>query len=77
MIPSKCINPFYVTIITNLPATHSESLAIMKQIKHELEVGNYLVTNTRPTIVSALGALPKPKGIFVFYMKRAGLVAFH
>ena len=33
---------------------------VEKSILEELEAGNYAVTTHRPTIISALGAVPKP-----------------
>jgi hypothetical protein len=35
---------------------------VEKQIKHEIDSGNYVIVDKRPTIVSALGAIPKPNG---------------
>lgn len=35
---------------------------VLAQIKEEVSLGNYQVTDTRPTIVSPLGAVPKPDG---------------
>ena len=35
---------------------------VEKQIREEIDNGNYVVCNDRPTIVSALGAIPKPNG---------------
>ena len=29
------------------------------QIKHEISAGNYVITSSKPTIISALGAIPK------------------
>ena len=33
---------------------------VEKQICEEIAEGNYIITDTRPTIISALGAIPKP-----------------
>ena len=33
---------------------------VEKQIITALEIGNYVVTNEPPTLISALGAIPKP-----------------
>ena len=35
---------------------------VAKQILWEMDNGNYQVTEQKPTIVSALGAIPKPNG---------------
>ncbi|VDI13266.1 Hypothetical predicted protein [Mytilus galloprovincialis] len=35
---------------------------VENQIKKEIELGNYIVTKSIPTIVSSLGAVPKPNG---------------
>ena len=42
-------------------ATCPEAFAqVEQQIEEEIAEGNYVVTPTKPTIVSALGAIPKP-----------------
>lgn len=33
---------------------------VEKQIRDEIQMGNYVITRTKPSIVSALGAIPKP-----------------
>ena len=38
----------------------SVKLQVEKQLLSEIELGHYMVTETRPLIVSALGAIPKP-----------------
>lgn len=60
--------------IVNLPCgvdnvetdNHQSALAdkdaVGKQILHEVALGNYVVTNKKPRIVSALGAVPKSDG---------------
>ena len=32
---------------------------VEKQIRDEIQMGNYVITRTKPSIVSALGAIPK------------------
>ena len=38
----------------------SVKLQVEKQLLSEIKLGHYMVTETRPLIVSALGAIPKP-----------------
>ena len=33
---------------------------VEKQIRDEIQMGNYVITRTKPSIVSTLGAIPKP-----------------
>ncbi len=35
---------------------------VEKQIREEIELGNYIVTKSKPIIVSSIGAVPKPNG---------------
>ncbi len=42
-------------------ATH-EHRDQVEQIYHELDSGNYILADTKPTIVSSLGAIPKSAG---------------
>ena len=47
----------------------SDHTLVEKQILEELSEGRYVVTSDRPTIISAIGAVPKPDGnIRIVYM---------
>ena len=46
----------------NYTSAFLEREKIEKQIKQEIEPGNYIVTKQMPTIISSLGAIPKPNG---------------
>ena len=48
--------------ISNCKSATSSNLRnkVEKQIREEISKGNYVVTQAKPTIVSALGAIPKP-----------------
>ncbi len=48
--------------LNNHASALKESNKVLTQIKEEVSLGNYQVTDTRPTIVSPLGAVPKPDG---------------
>lgn len=46
----------------NYASTVKYKSEVQKQINTEIELGNYVITNRKPTIVSSLGAVEKPDG---------------
>ncbi len=62
----KLVDLENVTIKTVCTKNHNSALkskyATETQIKEELAMGNYVVTDSKPDIVSALGSIPKDNG---------------
>jgi hypothetical protein len=46
--------------VDNYASTNTFHKAVEKQILSELDSGHYAIVNKKPTLVSALGAIPKP-----------------
>ena len=49
--------------IDNYSSALAQKEEVEKQILEEIREGRYVITDTKPTVISALGALPKPKGV--------------
>lgn len=54
--------PHYPVNRENYSSAFRYRSKVENQIKKEIELGNYIVTKSIPTIVSSLGAVPKPNG---------------
>ena len=55
ILPTECHN--YSSL-----SDGDNDIKVAKQIQWEIDNGNYKATDVKPTIVSALGAIPKPNG---------------
>ena len=55
ILPTECHN--YSSL-----SDGDNDIKVAKQIQWEIDNGNYIATDVKPTIVSALGAIPKPNG---------------
>ena len=55
ILPTECHN--YSSL-----SDGDNDIKVAKQIQWEIDNGNYIATDVKPTIVSALGTIPKPNG---------------
>lgn len=46
----------------NHPSAMQHKIEVEKELKHQIELGNYVIASKKPTIVSALAAIPKDDG---------------
>ena len=63
IILSKNISQVKSVVCTNYKSVTNANvkLQVEKQLCSEIDKGHYLITDTKPLIISALGAIPKPE----------------
>ena len=59
-LPSTQIFGWQNLLAMSTRACAEQKLAVEETILGEIAEGNYVITDVKPTIVSALGAIPKP-----------------